>query len=192
MKKQIVILGLLLIFLCGCNSKGNEPSDKDDAISLQVPDAPAEEKDIPQVTITEYPLPEEVAALEKLELMDMGLYADKEQSMRNSNQLSFGDLTTDEKGNVYFVDYTRHAIFMCGPEGEDKELLYEGVGEFLHVSNGYLYFVEIDVETLYCVGIVRVAINTKEAEVVYEEPPRIGFGNRDRYRFGILRTTCGE
>ncbi|MDE6129469.1 MAG: DUF5050 domain-containing protein, partial [Lachnospiraceae bacterium] len=68
----------------------------------------------------------------------------------------------------YFVDYTQHAIFMCGPEGEDKELLYEGVGEFLHVSNGYLYFVEIDVETLYCVGIVRVAINTKGAEVVYE------------------------
>ena len=168
MKKQIMILGLMLIFLCSCGSQGKEPSDKDDAISLQAPSTEAGEKDITQVTVTEYPLPEEVAALEKLDLMDMGLYADKEQSMRNSNQLNFGDLTTDEEGNVYFVDYTQHAIFMCGSEGEDKELLYEGVGEFLHVSNGYLYFVEIDVETLYCVGIVRVAINTKEVEVVYE------------------------
>ena len=170
MRKQILALGLVLIFLCSCGSQGTEPSDKDAAISLQAPGAATEEKDIQQVTVTEYPLPEEVAALEKLDLMDMDLYADKEQSLCNSNQLSFGDLTTDEEGNVYFVDFTQHAIFMCGPEGEDKELLYEGVGEFLHVSNGYLYFVEIDVETIYCVGIVRIAIDTKEAEVLYETP----------------------
>ena len=29
---------------------------------------------------------------------------------------------------------------------------------------------EIDVETIYCVGIVRIAIYTKEAEVLYETP----------------------
>ena len=170
MKKQIFAFGLVLIFLCGCGSKENEPSDKGEAISLQVPSTTAEEKDIPKVTVTEYPLPEEVAALEKLDLMDMGLYADEELSMRNSNQLNFGYLTTDEEGNVYFMDETQQAIFMCGPEGEDKELLYEGFGSFLHVSNGYLYFMESDVETLYCVGIVRIDVNTKEAEVLYEGP----------------------
>ena len=68
----------MLIFLCGCGSQGKEPSDKDAAISLQVPSTAAEEKDIPQVTVTEYPLPEEAAALDNLDLMDMGLYADKE------------------------------------------------------------------------------------------------------------------
>lgn len=175
MKKQIVILGLLLIFLCGCGSQGKEPSDKDAAISLQAPGNAAEEKDVQQVTVTEYPLPEEVAALEKLDLMNMGLYADKEQSMYNSDLLNFGYLTTDEEGNVYFMDETQQAIFMCGPEGENKELLYEGIGGSLHVSNGYLYFVLYSVEgdfAAFCSdGIVRIDVNTKEAEVLYESPP---------------------
>lgn len=175
MKKQIVILGLLLIFLCGCGSQGKEPSDKDAAISLQAPGTAAGEKDIPQVTVTEYPLPEEIAALEKLDLMDMGLYADKEQSMYNSALLNFGQLTTDEEGNVYFFDETQQAIFMCGPEGENKELLYEGIGMDLYFSNGYLYFVLYSVEgdfaALCSDGIVRIDVNTKEAEVLYENSP---------------------
>ncbi len=174
MKKQIMILGLMLIFLCSCGSQGKEPSDKDAAISLQAPSTEAGEKDISQVTVTEYPLPEEVAALEKLDLMDMGLYADKEQSMYNSDLLNFGYLTTDEEGNVYFFDEAQQAIFMCGPEGENKELLYEGIGGSLHVSNGYLYFVLYSVEgdfAAFCSdSIVRIDVNTKEAEVLYENP----------------------
>ena len=175
MRKQIVAFGLVLIFLCGCGSQEKEPSDKDNAISLQIPDTTEEKKEIPKVTITEYPLPEEIAALEKLNLMDMGLYADKEQSMYNSNELNFGYLTTDEEGNVYFYDETQQAIFMCGPEGENKELLYEGIGMDLYFSNGYLYFVRYsvvgDFVSLHNDSIVRIDVNTKEAEVLYENPP---------------------
>lgn len=176
MQRRMFVIVLVLILLCSCGSKGEDLSDNGDAISLQVPDTTEEsEKNIPQVTITEYPMPEEIAALEKLDLMDMGLYADTEQSMRNSNQLNFGYLTTDEEGNVYFMDETQQAIFMCGSEGENKELLYEGIGGNLHVSNGYLYFVLYSVEgdfgALCSDSIVRIDVNTKEAEVLYENPP---------------------
>ncbi|MDE6129468.1 MAG: hypothetical protein K2G16_09820 [Lachnospiraceae bacterium] len=86
MRNRILVLALIL--LCGCGSKEAETSNKDDGISLQVPDTTEQTKEIPQVTVTEYPLPEEVAALEKLELKDMELYADEEQSMYNSNPVS--------------------------------------------------------------------------------------------------------
>lgn len=174
-KRMFVVVLILSSLLCSCGSQGKEPSDKDAAISLQAPSTEAGEKDIPQVTVTEYPLPEEVAALEKLDLMDMGLYVDKEQSMYNSDLLNFGYLTTDEEGNVYFFDETQQAIFVCGPEGENKELLYEGIGGSLHVSNGYLYFVRYSVEgdfAAFCSdSIVRIDVNTKEAEVLYENLP---------------------
>ncbi len=97
-KRMFVVVLILSSLLCSCGSQGKEPSDKDAAISLQAPSTEAGEKDIPQVTVTEYPLPEEVAALEKLDLMDMGLYVDKEQSMYNSDHLNCGYLTTDEEG----------------------------------------------------------------------------------------------
>lgn len=173
-KKMFVIVLILTLLLCSCG-KGEAPSDKGNVISLQVPDTTEEsERNIPQVTVTEYPLPEKIAALEKLDLMDMGLCADEEQSMYNSDLLNFGYLTTDEEGNVYFMDETQQAIFMCGPEGENKELLYEGNGGNLHASNGYLYFVlysvEGDFEALCSDSIVRIDVNTKEAEVLYENP----------------------
>lgn len=171
MRKRLLALGLAMFFLSSCGSKGEDPSDKGDAISLQVPDTKEEsEKNIPQVTITEYPLPEEVAALEKRDLMEMGLYADKEQSMQNSNQLNFGNLTADGEGNIYFVDYTQNAIFRCGPEGENKELLYEGIGDYLHVANGYLYFGGIDVEKMYSGNLIRIDLDTLKAEALYEGP----------------------
>ena len=176
MRKKLLALGVAMVFFSSCGSTGEAPSDKGDVISLQAPDTTEEsEKNIPQVTITEYPLPEEIAALEKLDLMEMGLYADKEQSMSNSNQLNFGYLTTDEEGNVYFMDETQQAIFMCGPEGDNKELIYEGIGVNLQVSNGYLYLVLYsvagDFEALCSDSIVRIDINTKEAEVLYENLP---------------------
>lgn len=176
MRKKLLALGVAMVFFSSCGSTGEAPSDKGDVISLQAPDTTEEsEKNILQVTITEYPLPEEIAALEKLDLMEMGLYADKEQSMSNSNQLNFGYLTTDEEGNVYFMDETQQAIFMCGPEGENKELIYEGIGVNLQVSNGYLYLVLYsvagDFEALCSDSIVRIDINTKEAEVLYENLP---------------------
>lgn len=168
MRKRMLMIAAAFILLCGCGSQGKEPSPKDDAVSLQVPGtAGEEEKSIPEVTVTEYPLPEEVAALEKLDLLNMGLYADKEQSMRNSNQLNFGYFTTDEEGRVYFADYTQNAIFRCGPEGEDKELFCEGLGD-LHISNGYLYSGTVDAETLKLDRIIKVDIDTKESEILYE------------------------
>lgn len=171
MRKRLLALGLAMVLLSSCGNKGEAPSDKGDAISLHAPDTTEEsEKNIPQVTITEYPLPEEVAALEELDLMEMGLYADKEQSMQNSNQLNFGNLTADGEGNIYFVDYTQNAIFRCGLEGENKELLYEGIGDYLHVANGYLYFGGIDVEKMYSGNLIRIDLDTLKAEALYEGP----------------------
>lgn len=168
MQKRVFVLGLVLIFLCGCGSKKAETSDKDDEISLQVPDTAEQTKEIPKVAVTEYPLPDELAVLERLELE--GLYADKEQSMRNSNQLNFGTLASDGKGNIYFTDFTQNGIFMCGLEGENKEQLYEGSGEYLQYINGYLYFGGIEAEDKYIDSFVRLDCGTKEAEVLYGEP----------------------
>lgn len=166
MKKVLIVL-FSLFFLCGCGGRKG-PSNQDDAVTLQQPGSTQEEKEIPSVTVTEYPLPEEVAALAKLDIKDMVLYADEEQSRRNSNQLNFGNFTSDEYGNIYFVDYTQKAVYMCGPEGENKELIYEGIGEYLHIVNGELYFVGIDTETMRVENIIRINPETKEAETLYE------------------------
>lgn len=169
MKKQLLVLGLTLV-LCGCSSQEKELSNKNDTISLQIPNSTDEsEKKVSQTVVTEYPLPEEVAAMEKLDVMEMGLYVDREQSMRNSNHLNFGTLTSDGEGNIYFTDFAENAIFMCGPEGENKELLYEGSGDYLYVSNGYLYFGGIEPEDKYIDSFLRVDCNTKETEILYEE-----------------------
>lgn len=125
------------------------------------------EKEIPPVTVTEYSLPEEVAALEKLDVMEMGLYADEEQSMRNSNQLNSGYLAADGEGNIYYVDFAENAIFKCGPEGENKELLYQGTGTYLYAENGYLYAEEIEDKKNYDSNIIRINVQTKE-ELLYE------------------------
>lgn len=171
MQKQILALVLVLIFLCGCGDKESELSNKDEAISLQVPNTTEEErKEIPTVTVTEYPLPDAVAALEKLELEDMGLYADVEQSMRNSSQLGAGYFSSDGDGNIYFTNFTEDAIYVCSAEGENKELLYEGSGAYLLYINGYLYFGSIEPDAKYINHFVRLDCDTKEIEVLYEEP----------------------
>lgn len=171
MRKRMLAALFSLILLCGCTETGKEPYNKDAAISLSMQDTEMEdEKEIPNVTVTEYSLPEEVAALEKLDLRDMELYADREQSMHNSNQLNFGYMVSDEEGNIYFSDFTQNAIFMCGPEGEGKELLYEGIGTYLYISRGFLYFGGIEPEKKYVDSIIRIDINTKEVEVLYKKP----------------------
>lgn len=170
MKKQLLVLGLTLV-LCGCSSQEKELSNKNDTISLQIPNSTDEsEKEVSQTVVTEYPLPEEVAAMEKLDVIEMGLYVDREQSMRNSNHLNFGTLTSDSEGNIYFTDFTENAIFMCGPEGQNKELLYEESGDYLYISNGCLYFGGVEPKERYIDSFIRVDCNTKETEVLYEKP----------------------
>ncbi|MDE6063343.1 MAG: DUF5050 domain-containing protein [Lachnospiraceae bacterium] len=171
MQKRMLAVVLALILLCGCGGQEKEVSNKDNSISLQVPDAAVEdEKEIPKVTVTEYPMPEEVARLEKLDFTNMGLYADEAQSMRNSNQLSAGYFSADGEGNIYFTDFTNAAICVCGQEGEDKEILYAGSGAYLQYTNGYLYFGGIEPKDKYIDSFVRIDCNTKEAEVLYEKP----------------------
>lgn len=170
MQKRVLILLLSLIFFCGCASKENEASKQNNTVSLQESSVTAEdEKEISQVTVTEYPLPKEVAVLEKLELKDMELYADEEQSMYNSNQLNFGYLTSDVEGNIYFSDFTQNAIFMCGPEGENKERIYEGTGTCMYAENGYLYFGAIEPEEKYIEKVVKIEVSTKEEKSLYKE-----------------------
>lgn len=170
MQKQMFAVLFMLILLCGCGRQEREHSNKDAANSLQVLDTTEEdEKEIPKATVTEYSLPEEVAALEELDFIGMGFYADKEYSICNSNHLNFGSLTSDGEGNIYFTDFAENAIFMCGPEGENKELLYEGSGDYLYVSSGYLYFGGIEPEDKYIDSFIRVDCNTKETEILYEE-----------------------
>lgn len=170
MQKRVLLIFMLLL-LCGCSSSTKESSNQDDTVSLQQPgSAQEEEKEIPPVTVTEYPLPEEVAKLEKLDVMELGLCADEKQSMHNSNQLNFGTLTSDGEGHIYFTDFTENAIFTCGPEGENKRLLYEGSGEYLYVSGGYLYFGSVEPEDKYIDGFVRIELGTEEAELLYGEP----------------------
>lgn len=168
MWKRVMVLLMVITFLCGCGEAENKFSNRD--ASLQLPDATTEsEKEIPKVEVTEYPLPKEIAGLKKIELKAMKLYADKKQSMYNSNQLNFGYLTTDEEGNIYFSDFTRNAIFMCGLEGENKRLIYEGTGTCMYAVNGYLYFGAVEPEEKYIEKIVKMEVSTKKVENPYQE-----------------------
>lgn len=171
MRRRILAILLALIFLCGCAGKESAESGGNTAVSLQTPDTGEEEKkEIPPATVTEYPLPEEVAALQKLELFDMDLHADEEQSMRNSNQLNVGYFASDEEGNIYYSDFASRSVFMCGPEGEGKELLYEGIGMYLYAADGYLYLEGVNPEENYDGDIVKINIHTKEIELLHENP----------------------
>lgn len=169
MQKRVLILLLALIFLCGCNSKESD-TNQDNIIFQQVPNTEADdEKNIPQVTVTEYLLPEEVAVLAKLQLKDIEFYVDEEQSMYNSNQQNFGYLASDEEGNIYFSDFNQNAIFMCGPEGENKERLYEGTGTCMYAASGYLYFGVIEPDEKYIEKVVKIDVHTKEVVSLYKE-----------------------
>ncbi len=189
MQKNIWMV-ILLLFLCGCG--GEESLDNDTIVSLQTPDTETEAKEIPPVTVTEYSLPEEIAALEKLELGKIDLYADEEQSMYNSNQMNFGYLASDEKGNIYFSDFTQNAIFKCGPEGEEKKLLYEGTGTCMYAAGGYLYFGRVEPEKKYIENIVKIDIDTEEAEFPYKNLCGEIMFLKDRLYFNIGGLGCLE
>ena len=171
MQKRILVAFFILFFLCGCTSREKEELDNNAVVSLQESDKAADgEKDVSNEMSMEYPFPKEIEKLEKLDLIAMGLYADEKQSIQNSNQLNSGYFTADEDGNIYFSDYTQNAIYACGAEGANKELVYEGIGAYLHIANGYLYFVDIDTEKKYAGKIVKINLKTKEVVILYEEP----------------------
>ena len=168
MQKSVLMAMFMLIFLCSCGNGEKEVTGTDTMVSLQTPDIESEPKEIPSVTVTEYSLPEEIATLEKLELRNMDISTDEWQYMYNSNQMNFGYFASDEEGNIYFSDFTQNAIFMCGPEGEGKKLLYEGTGTCMYAANGYLYFGCVEPEEKYIENVVKIDIHAKEAVFPYK------------------------
>lgn len=84
-------------------------------------------------------------------------------SRENSNRLNWGYLTADEEGKIYYMDFTEGAVFCASPEGENKEVFYEGTGRSLQVSGEYLYLKNDNA------GLVRIRLDSGEVEPVWVE-----------------------
>lgn len=104
-------------------------------------------------------LPEELSGLAVRDRTTLTCHADKETSLRNSNLMNLGYLTSDDAGQIYFSDLNRGGIYVCGARGEEVRKLSDESGWGLQTAGEWLYF-NSD-------GIRRLNCTTGEVETVY-------------------------
>lgn len=89
------------------------------------------------------------------------------------------------EGKLYFVGYGQRWIYSVDKDGSYKEFyktdhLYKG----LYYDNGYLYALELKDDSKCC--IIRISLNSKEKEVLYEGNNIFDFGVADsKLYFGV-------
>lgn len=171
MKKKILLFAIS-IFLVGCGVKNNSQTDGSEAqkneteeISLYVPQAESTDGEESEDLGKQGAEPENggMDSLEKIDWKDLQIYTDEAMSRENSNRLNWGYLTADEEGKIYYMDFTEGAVFCASPEGENKEVFYEGTGRSLQVSGEYLYLKNDNA------GLVRIRLDSGEVEPVWVE-----------------------
>lgn len=106
-------------------------------------------------------LPEELDGLAVRDRTALTCFADKETSLRNSNLMNQGYLTSDDAGQVYFSDMNRGGIYVCGARGEEVRKLSGESGWGLQTAGEWLYF------NSWEDGIRRLNRTTGETETVY-------------------------
>ena len=171
MKKKILLF-TISVFLVGCGVKNNSQTNGSEAqkneteeISLYVPQAESTDGEESEDLGKQGAEPENggMDSLEKIDWKDLQIYTDEAMSRENSNRLNWGYLTADEEGKIYYMDFTEGAVFCASPEGENKEVFYEGTGRSLQVSGEYLYLKNDNA------GLVRIRLDSGEVEPVWVE-----------------------
>lgn len=171
MKKGVWWLLIVSVLWAGCgkeadeqtNGTGEQQESGTEEISLYVPQTESTDGEETEDLNQQETEPENTGmeALEKIDWKDLQIYTDAAASRENSNRLNWGFLTADEEGNIYYMDFTEGVVFCAGPEGENKEIFYEGLGRNLQAAGEYLYLKNDNA------GLDRIHLESGEVEVVW-------------------------
>lgn len=173
MKKGIWWLFIVSVLLTGCGKETDEQTNGTDEtqgsgteeVSLYVPQTEGTDRENTE-DLNQQETEQENGSMdsaEKIDWKDLQIYTDVAMSRENSNRLNWGYLTADEEENIYYVDFTEGVVFRASPEGENKEIFYEGSGGGLQVVGEYLYMKDDNA------GLIRIRLDNGEVESVWED-----------------------
>ena len=172
-KKFLYISALLFALLCACTTKEN--NEKPIMTSTPTATSAPTETPLPTPTNTPVATPTPTAdviaqryinGLERMDISELNGFVDKEDSIRNSNLMNYGNVTYDEEGKLYYVDQNTHEICVSDYNGEKKRVICQTNDKFtsmLQLSGEWLYY------NTEHTAIMRVNVENGEIEQVAEE-----------------------